>query len=200
MIIIDNVFISDEVVEEQFVCDLIKCKGGCCIEGDAGASLEFEERNEIEYAYAVVENMLPEKSRKLVKEKGYYWHHDEFGTVTPTLENGICVYATTNEQGMIKCAFEQAYNEGKIRWKKPLSCHLFPLKITKSESAVQEYVNYEPRESLCSPACELGQSLKVPVYSFIKEALVRKYGEDFYEVLTQIADQYYSEKNKSNSK
>ena len=200
MIIIDNVFISDEVAEEQFVCDLIKCKGGCCIEGDAGASLEFEERKEIENAYPVVENLLPAESRQMVKEKGFYWQHDEFGTVTPTLDNGICVYATTNEQGVIKCSFEEAYNEGKIKWKKPLSCHLFPLKITKSESADQEYVNYEPRESLCSPACELGQSLKVPVYRFIKEALVRKYGEDFYEVLTQIADQYYSEQSKSNSK
>jgi hypothetical protein len=199
VIIIDNVFISDEVAEEQFVCDLIKCKGGCCLEGDAGASLEPEERTEIENAYPVIENMLPQESRKMVKEKGFYWQHDEFGTVTPTLSNGICVYATI-EKGVIHCAFEQAYNQGKINWKKPLSCHLFPLKITKSESAEQEYVNYEPRETLCSPACELGQSLKVPVYSFVKEALVRKYGEDFYEVLSQIAGQYYSERAKSNLK
>ena len=132
MIIIDNVFISDEVAEEQFVCNLLKCKGGCCIEGDAGASLEKTERAEIENAYPVIENSLPAESREMIRKKGFYWQHDEFGTVTPTLDSGICVYAMTTKEGIIKCAFEQAYNEGKINWKKPLSCHLFPLKITKS--------------------------------------------------------------------
>ena len=86
--------------------------------------------------------------------------------------------------GVILCGFEQAYNDGKIGWKKPLSCHLFPIKISKSDLDPDlEYVNYEPREDLCSAACGLGKKLKVPVYQFLKEALIRKYGQEFYEAL-----------------
>lgn len=192
MIIIDQVYISDEVVEEQFVCDLNRCMGRCCIEGDAGASLADDELEELQKAYPVVEGSIPEQSRQLVASRGLYWQHPEFGNVTPTLDDGLCAYALTNEKGLITCSFEKAYNEKKISWKKPLSCHLFPLKISESENADQEYVNYEPRDPLCSPACSLGAQMKVPVFRFVEEALIRKYGEDFYEVLCQIADRHYS--------
>lgn len=196
MIAIENIFISDEVVEEQFVCDLHKCKGGCCIDGDAGAPLTNEELEEVNAAIVHVKHLLTKEGQLVIETEGNYTYDREFGWVTPTISNGMCAYGLVDEQGIVKCSFEQVYNEGKIKWKKPISCHLYPIKISKSENTNQEYVNYEPRDPMCNPGCALGQKLKVPTYVFLKEAIVRKYGEEFYEVLTQIADQYYS--NKSN--
>ena len=196
MIAIENIFISDEVVEEQFVCDLHKCKGGCCIDGDAGAPLTNEELEEVNAAIVHVKHLLTKEGQLVIETEGNYTYDREFGWVTPTISNGMCAYGLVDGQGIVKCSFEQVYNEGKIKWKKPISCHLYPIKISKSENTDQEYVNYEPREPMCNPGCALGQKLKVPTYVFLKEAIVRKYGEEFYEVLTQIADQYYS--NKSN--
>lgn len=196
MIAIENIYISDEVVEEQFVCDLHKCKGGCCIDGDAGAPLTNEELEEVNAAIVHVKHLLTKEGQLVIETEGNYTYDREFGWVTPTISNGMCAYGLVDEQGIVKCSFEQVYNEGKIKWKKPISCHLYPIKISKSENTDQEYVNYEPRDPMCNPGCALGQKLKVPTYVFLKEAIVRKYGEEFYEVLTQIADQYYS--NKSN--
>lgn len=192
MIAIENVLISDQVVQEHFVCDLSRCKGGCCEDGDAGAPLQ---KNEMAIVKAVYETVKPYMSREgieAIERIGFYEYDREFGWVTPTVNGKICAYGIRDKQGVIKCAFEQAYYDGKIEWKKPISCHLYPIKIKKSKE--YEMVNYEPRESLCSPACELGKKLKVPAYVFLKEALVRKYGEDFYGVLEQVAGQYFNDK------
>ncbi|MCU0387317.1 MAG: DUF3109 family protein [Chitinophagaceae bacterium] len=191
MIIIDNILVSDEVVEEQFVCDLIKCKGGCCVDGDAGAPLLPEERANIDEVLPVVKQYLGERSLEEIEKQGNYVWNDEFGWVTPAIDGGICVYAVTDEKGIVKCAIEQAYREGKVDWKKPISCHLFPIRIKQSEHGDQEYVNYEPREDLCKPACKLGKKLKVPVYQFLKEPLIRKYGQEFYDTLEEIAKKHY---------
>lgn len=196
MIEIDNVLLSDEVVKAQFVCDLSKCKGGCCEDGDAGAPLTREETRIVDDIYETVKPYLTDKGIAEIEKKGRYYYDKEFGWVTPTIEGRICAYGYRDEQGIIKCGIEQAYRDGKVDWKKPISCHLYPIKIKKTKT--YELVNYEPRETLCKPACVLGKKLKVPVYSFLKEALVRKYGEEFYQVLDQIATDYYSdEKSKS---
>ncbi len=194
MIVIDHISISDQVVEEQFVCDLNKCKGGCCIDGDAGAPLTNDELKEVNEAYQTVKHLLNDESIRIIEQEGNYVYDREFGWVTPTISNGMCVYGLVDEKGIVKCSFEQVYNEGKTKWKKPISCHLYPIKIGKSKLTNQEYINYEPRDLMCNPGCALGEKLKVPVYVFLKDALIRKYGEDFYEVLTQIAEQYYNEK------
>jgi len=194
MIVIDHISISDQVVEEQFVCDLNKCKGGCCIDGDAGAPLTNDELKEVNEAYQTVKHLLNDESIRIIEQEGNYVYDREFGWVTPTISNGMCVYGLVDEKGIVKCSFEQVYNEGKTKWKKPISCHLYPIKIGKSKLTNQEYINYEPRDPMCNPGCALGEKLKVPVYVFLKDALIRKYGEDFYEVLTQIAEQYYNEK------
>ena len=121
---------------------------------------------------------------KELNRKGNYVYDTEFGWVTPTINDGLCVYGYKNKLGIIQCTFEQAYNEGKIGWKKPISCHLFPIRISKSKQDPDvEYVNYEPREELCVAACSFGKKLKVPVYVFLKEPIIRKYGEEFYEAL-----------------
>lgn len=188
MIAIDNVLISDEVVQEQFVCDLTKCKGGCCDEGDAGAPLEEDELEKLKAHYETVKPYLTPEGISEIEKQGKYIFDEHFGWVTPTINGGLCTYAFRDESGIIKCGIEQAYYDGKIDWKKPVSCHLFPVKIEKSKVDDDlEYVNYEPRPELCKPACKLGKKLKVPVYVFLKEALTRKYGEEFYEALDATA-------------
>lgn len=184
MIAIDNKLISDEVLDEQFVCDLTACKGGCCEDGDAGAPLELWEKKEVEKYYEIVKPYLTQEGINEITRQGLFTYDREFGWVTPTINSGICAYGKKDAKGVILCGFEQAFNDGKIGWKKPLSCHLFPIKISKSDLDPDlEYVNYEPREDLCSAACSLGKKLKVPVYQFLKEALIRKYGQEFYEAL-----------------
>ena len=187
MISIDNVLISDEVIEEQFVCDLVKCKGGCCVDGDAGAPLENNELKELNNAYEAVIPYLTEEAVREINRQGKYVYDKEFGWVTPTVSSGMCAYGISDKKGIVKCCIEQAYNEGKITWKKPISCHLFPIKIKKSKRSKTDLVNYEPREDLCKAACTLGKKLKVPVHIFLKDALIRKYGNDFYEALCATA-------------
>lgn len=193
MIEIDNILINDEVVNAQFVCDLVKCKGGCCEDGDAGAPLSKEETQILNDNFDTIKPYLTPEGIEEIEKKGRYYYDKSFGWVTPTINGKICAYGHYDNKGIIKCGIEQAYLEGKITWKKPLTCHLYPIKTKKTKT--YEIVNYEPRETLCSPACKLGKKLKVPVYVFLKEALIRKYGEDFYTVLDQIAHQYYQQDN-----
>jgi hypothetical protein len=189
VIVIDNILISDDVIEKQFVCDLMKCKGGCCEEGDAGAPLDTDELDVILEHYETVKPYLTPESIKEIERKGKYVFHREFGWVTPTLgdDKEICVYGVRDAKGIIKCAFEQAYYDGKIPWKKPISCHLFPIIATKGKHGDYQRVNYEPREKLCNPACGLGKKLKVTVHEFLKEPLTRKFGEEFYKALDAAA-------------
>ena len=187
MIAIDNVLISDAIIEDQFVCDLHKCKGGCCVDGDAGAPLEDAELQELNAAYEAVRPYLTEESQQQLEKQGRYLFNPEFGWVTPTIDSKICVYGITDNNGIVKCGIEQAYNDGKIAWRKPISCHLFPIRIKQSRNKKTEYVNYQPREDLCSAACSLGKKLKVPVYVFLKDAIIRKYGLPFYETLEATA-------------
>lgn len=198
MIVIDNVLISDDVVEKQFVCDLGKCKGGCCEDGDAGAPLEKEELDIILQVYEKVKPYLTADAIAEIERKGKYQYDREFGWVTPTLpkDNEICVYGIRDKNGIIKCAFEQAYNDGIISWKKPVSCHLYPIIVKQGKHGDYVNVNYAPREKMCSPACALGEELKIPAYKFLKEPLIRKFGEEFYEVLDNVAKQHYEVKEK----
>jgi hypothetical protein len=198
VIVIDNVLISDDVVEKQFVCDLGKCKGGCCEDGDAGAPLEKKELDIIQEIYEKVKPYLTGAAVAEIEKKGKYVYDKEFGWVTPTLpsDNEICVYAYRERNGLIKCAFEQAYNDGLIPWKKPISCHLYPIIAKPGKHGDYEKVNYSPRKKMCSPACLLGEKLKIPVYKFLKEPLIRKFGEEFYEALDTVAKDYYEAKEK----
>lgn len=189
MIAIDNKLVSDHILEEQFVCDLSKCKGGCCEDGDAGAPLEIEELDELINNYEAIKPYLTPEGIAAVEKQGKYLYDISFGWVTPTIKGEMCAYGIRDENGIIKCGIEKAYNEGKITWKKPLSCHLFPIRTKKSKQDPDiEYLNYEPREDLCKAACKLGKALKVPVYVFLKESIIRKYGEEFYETLAAAAE------------
>lgn len=195
MIAIDNKLVSDEIVQKQFVCDLTKCKGGCCEDGDAGAPLELNELDELIHNYEAVKPYLTPEGIKSIEKHGKYLYDLEFGWVTPTIKDEMCAYGYRDGNGIIKCGIEKAYNEGKVNWKKPISCHLFPIRIRKSkEDKDLEYLNYEPRPDLCKAACKLGKRLKVPVYAFLKDSIIRRYGEEFYNALEAAAG--YADNNK----
>ncbi|MFT3910076.1 MAG: DUF3109 family protein [Ferruginibacter sp.] len=187
MIAIDNVLVSDQVVKEQFVCDLNSCKGACCVDGDAGAPLNKDELSKIDEVYDAVFPYLDEESKMELERQGRYVYDKEFGWVTPTIKSKVCVYGIKDKNGIVKCGIEQAYIDGKVKWKKPISCHLFPVIVTKSKDGVTEFANYEPREDHCKAACVLGKKLKVPVYQFLKEPLIRKFGKKFYDALDATA-------------
>ncbi len=180
MLSIGKTLVSLDVIEEQFVCDLQKCKGECCIAGDSGAPLDKDELAMIEKYYPVVKPMLQPEAVESIEKLGLYLKDDDNDLVTP-LVNGVreCAY-TIFEDGIAKCSFEKAYFEGKIPWRKPISCHLYPIRISKLKAG--DALNYD-RWDVCKAACKLGKSLKVPVYKFLKDPLIRKYGEEWYEEL-----------------
>jgi hypothetical protein len=187
MIAIENKLISDEIIEEQFVCDLSRCKGACCVDGDAGAPLSIDELKEIDNVLPFVLPYLDEENKQEITKQGNYVYDKDYGWVTPTIKSKMCVYGIINNEGTVKCGIEQAYIDGKISWKKPISCHLFPIRISESDNSETEYLNYEPRLDLCKAACSLGKKLKVPVYKFLQEAIIRKYGPEFYDTLAATA-------------
>ena len=183
MILVGQAVISDDVKENFFVCDLEKCKGACCVEGDAGAPLADEETAILDDIYPQIKNYLTEEGIEAIEREGTWVHDWDGEKVTPTIgNNGACAYALTDERGILKCGIEQAYLEGKIGFKKPISCHLYPIRITKYDDF--DALNYD-RWDICSAACVLGSQLGVPVYKFLKEPLIRKYGEDWYAELVQ---------------
>lgn len=188
MIAIGHVLVSDQVVKEQFLCDLDKCKGACCVDGDAGAPLNKQELKKIDEVLDAVWPYLDEVSKAEIERQGRYVYDKEFGWVTPTINSKVCVYGIKDEKGIVKCGIEQAYYDGKVSWKKPISCHLFPIIVKDSRDTETQYVNYEPREDHCKAACALGKKNKLPVYEFLKEPLIRKFGKDFYEALEAAAN------------
>jgi hypothetical protein len=182
MLAIDKVLISDEILEEMFVCDLSRCHGGCCVEGDAGAPLTKEEALTLEEIYDRVKPYLSEASQREIARQGKFVQNGQTGYVTPTVGNEMCVYGRL-EGGIVKCGIEKAWQDGQIAFKKPISCHLYPIRVQQYDS--YEAMNFEPCEQLCRPACILGNRLQVPVYRFLKEAIIRGYGQEFYEALEE---------------
>jgi len=181
MILVGNAVLSDDIKENFFVCDLEACKGACCVEGDAGAPLEDEETAILEKIYPQVKDYLTDEGRRIIEEQGTWVIDKDRDKGTPTIgDNRECAYAIYDERGVLKCGIEKAYLDGKTDFKKPISCHLYPIRVTKFDQF--DALNYD-RWHICDPACTLGQSLKVPLYRFLKDALVRKYGEFWYEEL-----------------
>lgn len=183
MYIIDNIIVSDDVTDEHFACNLTACKGACCWEGDFGAPLEEKELGILEQIYPEVAPYLTEEGREAIKEQGLYIQNDQLGGWDTTLvNNAACAYMTLNDQGMAMCGIEQAHRDGKIDWKKPISCHLYPIRVKSKPSVNFEALNYDVWD-ICSAACTKGQKEKIRVYEFAKPALIRKYGEDWYNAL-----------------
>lgn len=182
MIVVENAVLSDDLIEQAFVCDLEKCKGACCIEGDLGAPLDHDELAEIEHVLPQVLPYLSEAGKKAIAEQGAYIIDEEGEYSTPTVGGRECAYAIYDKQGILKCAIEQAYNDGNVTWQKPISCHLYPIRITQYDH--YDALNYD-RWDICKAACKLGLKLKIPIYKFLKGPLIRKYGESWYAQLEQ---------------
>lgn len=186
MIIIDDKIISDDVLEKQFVCDLAKCKGACCVKGDGGAPLEKHEKELLPEIYEHVKPFLSEEGIKAIEQKGFSTFDKEENVWATPLRNSdtACVYVNFDDNGITYCGIEKAFEAGKIDFQKPVSCHLYPIRITKHTTF--EAVNYE-KWDICAAACKLGEHLQVPVYQFLKAPLIRKYGEGFYAALEATA-------------
>ena len=180
MLEIQSTLVHEDLITENFVCNLNKCKGACCIEGDSGAPLERSELQVLKDIYSKVKPYMTAKGIEAVEEQGTYVKDYEGDFTTTCVDtNKECAYVTW-DNGITKCAIEKAYEHGDIAWKKPISCHLYPIRIT----AYPEFdILHYDRWSICSPACSFGNELKVPVYSFLKEPLIRKYGEEWYTEL-----------------
>jgi len=185
MLAVKNTLVSEDLLEKNFVCDLNACKGACCVKGDYGAPLEIEELAVFDDIYEKVKPFLSESGIKAIEKQGKYLQYTEDEWVTPLISGRECAY-TVFDNGVAKCGIEKAYYAGKIDFKKPVSCHLYPVRINKMKNKV-EAVNYD-RWSICKAACKLGDSLKVPLYKFLKESLVRKYGEAWYKELELVAE------------
>ena len=183
MILVGKAVISDDIKNNFFVCDLEKCKGACCVEGDVGAPLEKSETEILDNIYPQIKDYLSREGRETIEEFGTWVSDRDGDKVTPTIGNNeACAYAIVDEKGILKCGIEQAYLEGKTDFKKPISCHLYPIRVTKYDDF--EALNYD-RWDICDPACALGDKLGVPIYKFLEEALIRKYGKAWYQELVQ---------------
>ncbi len=184
MIAIQNTIVSDDLLDKKFVCDLNACKGECCVAGESGAPLEQDELPILLEILDKVKPYMNKKGTKAIEKNGPYVL-DSDGDYTTTLvgSEGECAFVVFDENKIAKCAIEQAYNDGVIDWKKPISCHLYPIRITSYKT--YDALNYH-KWSVCKPACECGAKLDVPVYQFLKGPLIRKYGEDWFNELQQV--------------
>lgn len=183
MIIVQDKLVSDDLVEQQFVCNLTACKGACCWEGDYGAPLDNAELAVLDSIYDRVKPFLSPAGIDVIEREGKYLRFEQTDEwVTPLINNGPCAYMTYDALGIAKCGIEQAWKAGVIDFQKPVSCHLYPVRVEKNEELGFEALNYHEWD-ICSAACSLGKKEKVPVFRFVKDALIRKYGEAFYEEL-----------------
>lgn len=187
MLIVQGKLISDDILEEHFLCNLQACKGACCWEGDLGAPLERAEMQTLEMIYDKIKAYLSPEGRRVLEKEGLFTYYEDTGDHgTPLVENGACAYMTYTHDGIASCGIEQAYNDGKTDFRKPISCHLYPIRINKEDHTDFEALNYD-RWDICSAACSKGKEHKLPLFQFAKAALIRKFGPAFFEELEAAA-------------
>lgn len=191
---IDGKLVSSEVFSRKFVCDLHACKGGCCVEGDAGAPLEMEEIPLLEAIYPKVKKYLTSQGVQAIEESGVFYVDTDNDPVTTLMDGGACAFTIFDQDGIAKCGIEKAYEDGVVKWKKPISCELFPIRVKK-------YTNFHAlnfdEQKICKPACSCGEKLDVPVYKFLKKPLIRAYGEGFFQELEAANVLIQAEENKN---
>ncbi|MBT8255893.1 MAG: DUF3109 family protein [Bacteroidia bacterium] len=181
--------VSEEIIEKDFVCNLSACKGACCVEGEAGAPVTEEEVGILKQIYPRLKPYLRPEGIEAIEKQGTHVLGQSDELETPLVNGKECAYVTFTEQGIASCGIEDAYSDGAVDFRKPISCHLYPVRVQDfSEFAA---VNYH-RWPICSDACTLGNQLKVPVYKFVKDALVRKFGENWYTQLEKVASEMQS--------
>lgn len=193
MIQIDKTLISLDVIEKEFVCDYAKCKGVCCIEGDSGAPITDEEITIVEKSLHHILPYLSRKNKKILKREGVWYIDREGEKVTTLVENAECAFVITDENGMLSCGIEKAYEDKKVSIPKPISCHLYPIRTKQYKDF--EALNYDTWH-ICKDAVCKGKDEGVKVYKFLRQSLVRYYGQDWYNELEQIAMQWQQQKKK----
>jgi hypothetical protein len=182
---IGKTIVSEDILEKEFVCNLSACKGACCVDGDAGAPLSEAETKILESIYPKVKPFLRKEGIAAIETQGTWRKGTDGDLETPLIDEKDCAYVIYDGKTAL-CGIEQAYNQGVIDWKKPVSCHLYPIRVKDfTEFAA---VNYDKWE-ICDDACSLGKELEVPVYKFVKEALIRRFGEDWYIELEKVAQE-----------
>ncbi len=182
MIQVQNVLLSEELFTECFACDLGKCKGACCVEGESGAPLEEKEIHLLEEIQDELQPYLNEKGKKALKEQGAFIIDSDGDYVTPLVNGKECAYTTFDKDGTAKCGIEQAWRDGSVEFMKPASCHLYPIRITQLHD--MEALNYH-RWPICDPARTCGNDLKLPVFRFLKIPLISRYGESWFSELEE---------------
>lgn len=192
MIQIDDKLISEDIFSEEFVCNLSKCKGVCCVDGDTGAPLDADELPILAEIYPKIKSYLRPEGIQAIEEQGTHIIDSDNDFVTPLVNNAECAYVIFDEKGYTKCGIEKAYEDGVVDYKKPISCHLYPIRVTEYRTFTA--LNYH-EWPICNDACSLGKELKVKIYQFLKEPLTRKYGTDFYNTLTDAAIEWEKEFN-----
>ena len=177
--------VSEDIIEKEFVCNLASCKGACCIEGEAGAPLTEEEVLILKNIYPKVEPYLRPEGIKAIEDQGLFIT-TEGEYETTLIDDKDCAYVIFDKNNTAKCGIEDAYNQGVIKWKKPISCHLYPIRIQKL--AEYQALNYD-RWTICSDACSHGKELGVPIYKFLRDPLIRKFGTAWYTELEKEIDE-----------
>lgn len=193
MIQIDDAIVTMDLLEEKFLCDLSACKGECCVEGESGAPLENEEVKIIEDLLPIVWDDLSPAAKEVITEQGVAYKDYDGDMVTSIVNGKDCVFTYYDEEGICKCAIEKAYREGKVDFYKPISCHLYPIRLEKYREFTA--VNYH-RWRVCKAAVLLGEKKGLPVFKFLKEPLIRRFGEAWYNELELVADELEKQKNK----
>jgi hypothetical protein len=177
---VENLLLEKELFTKKFICDLNACKGACCVQGDAGAPLTIEEIDFIESDIEEIKPFMSSEGVAAVSEGGVFYMDIENEPVTTLVNNGICAFAIKDEEGIVKCSIEKAFENQKTQFIKPISCHLYPIRVKRlNDRRVLVVDNWE----VCNPACSLGEQLSVPVYKFLKAPLIRAFGHDFYDGL-----------------
>ena len=184
MLQIGDTIISMDVIESQFICDLCKCKGQCCVDGDAGAPLEEEENDKINEILPIIWDELSSKAQELITKQGISYRDYDGELVTSIIKGKECVFTYFDENGVCKCVLDTAYRDGRISFPKPISCHLYPIRLQKYKDFTA--VNYH-NSSVCNPAVKLGKKEGVALYKFLKEPLIRKFGEEWYMEVCEAA-------------
>ncbi|MDR1879797.1 MAG: DUF3109 family protein [Tannerellaceae bacterium] len=187
MIQVGDTLVSLDVIERHFICDLSKCKGACCIEGDAGAPLEKNELAELQKALPAVWHDLSPEAQEVIRTQGTAYIDEEGEVVTSIVRGKDCVFTYYDADGICKCALEKAYRERRTGFYKPLSCHLYPIRVKQYETF--RSVNYH-RWKVCRAAEILGKGEGMPLYQFLKEPLIRKFGKEWYDELAMIAGEW----------
>ena len=197
MLQIDDTIISLDVIESQFICDLCKCKGQCCVYGESGAPLEKDENDKINEILPIIWDELSPEAQALIEVQDMSSKDNDGELVTSIIKGEECVFTYFDEDGVCKCVIDKAYREGRITVPKPISCHLYPIRLQKYPNFTA--VNYH-KWSVCKPAVELGEREGVELYKFLKEPLIRKFGEKWYNELCDTVELLEKEKKEKKEK